>query len=282
VAVAAGIYGIGYARGALQSRVTQAVFPLFVLAMLRVPAAASVGTFAVCWELTALASLLLVVAEHRLRPAVASAGRWYAVMTHLGFVTILVGLLVFAANAGGDTFAALRAAHLSPGMASLVFLLTLAGFSSKAGCVPLHAWLPRAHPEAPSHVSALMSAAMVNRGAYGIARTGLDLLGGGPRWWWIVVLALGAASAVYGILQAVLNTDLKRLLGYSTTENLGLARQQPEREPDGDAELRQQQEPLEEAGVRSNVTIGSAGPGTRSAQTGSRAVSHGRSSADPA
>ncbi|MFD9894074.1 proton-conducting transporter membrane subunit [Amycolatopsis sp. NPDC059027] len=222
VAVAAGIYGVGYARGGLDSRVTQAVFPLFVTAMLLVPAAASAGTFLVCWELMAAASLVLVLAEHRRRPEVAAAGRWYAVMTHLGFLAILCGLMIFAAYAGGDTFAILRHAHLPPVTAGIVFALTLTGFSSKAGVLPLHAWLPRAHPEAPSHVSALMSAAMVNLGAYGVVRVGFDLLGGGPRWWWLLVLGLGAVSAVYGILQAAMNTDLKRLLGYSTTENLGL------------------------------------------------------------
>lgn len=224
VAVAAGIYGVAYARNGLDSRLFQAVFPMFVVAMLLVPVAASVGTLLVCWELMALTSLLLVLAEHRRRPEVARAGRWYAVMTHLGFVTVLIGLLVLAGHATGDSFPALRevAAHLSPTTAGLVFVLALAGFASKAGIVPLHAWLPRAHPEAPSHVSALMSAAMVNLGVYGIVRVGSDLLGGGPRWWWLLVLALGAVSAVYGILQAAMGTDLKRLLGYSTTENMGL------------------------------------------------------------
>ncbi|MPZ85314.1 MAG: hydrogenase 4 subunit B [Actinophytocola sp.] len=218
VAVLAGVYGIGYAR----SRVEQVVVPLFVVAMLLVPAAGSVGTFLVCWELMALTSLLLVVTEHRCRPEVAAAGRWYAVMTHLGFVFVLGGLLVFAAQAGDDTFAALRAAEPAQAVAGLVFVLTLVGFASKAGIVPLHVWLPRAHPEAPSHVSALMSAAMVTLGVYGIVRVGFDLLGGGPRWWWLLVLALGALSAVYGILQAAMSTDLKRLLGQSTTENMGL------------------------------------------------------------
>jgi formate hydrogenlyase subunit 3/multisubunit Na+/H+ antiporter MnhD subunit len=224
VAVASGIYGISYARHSLDSRVVQAVFPVFVVAMLLVPVASSVGTFLVCWELMAATSLLLVLAEHRRRPDVAQAGRWYAVMTHLGFATILIGLLVLAGHATGDSFPALReaAAHLSSATAGLVFVLALAGFASKAGIVPLHAWLPRAHPEAPSHVSALMSAAMVNLGVYGIVRVGSDLLGGGPRWWWLLVLALGAVSAVYGILQAAMGTDLKRLLGYSTTENMGL------------------------------------------------------------
>jgi formate hydrogenlyase subunit 3/multisubunit Na+/H+ antiporter MnhD subunit len=172
----------------------------------------------------ALASLLLVVAEHRRRQQVAEAGRWYAVMTHLGLVAILIGLMVVAAHAPEDSFSALRQAGraLSPTVASVVFVATLVGFASKAGVAPLHAWLPRAHPEAPSHVSALMSAAMVNLGVYGIVRVGFDLLGGGQRWWWVLVLALGAISAVYGILQAAMSTDLKRLLGYSTTENMGL------------------------------------------------------------
>jgi hydrogenase-4 component B len=230
VAVTAGIYGISYSRShGLDARGVQAVFPLFVVAMLLVPAACSVGTFLVCWELMALTSLLLVVAEHHRRPEVARAGRWYAVMTHLGFVAVLIGLLVFAAHAMDDSFSALRAAgrQLSPGLAGLVFVVTLVGFASKAGIVPLHAWLPRAHPEAPSHVSALMSAAMVNLGVYGIVRVGFDLLGGnsggGAVWWWLLVLALGAVSAIYGILQAAMSTDLKRLLGHSTTENMGLA-----------------------------------------------------------
>ncbi|MFI7673435.1 proton-conducting transporter membrane subunit [Actinophytocola sp. NPDC049390] len=220
VAVAAGVYGISYARShGLAARPVQSVFPLFVVTMLLVPAAGSVATFLVCWELMALTSLLLVVAQHRRGAEVARAGRWYAVMTHLGFVTILIGLMVFVAHAGGDSFEALRAADPPR---DLVFVLTLAGFASKAGILPLHAWLPRAHPEAPSHVSALMSAAMVNLGVYGLVRVGFDLLGGGPRWWWLLVLALGAVSAVHGILQAVTSSDLKRLLGQSTTENMGL------------------------------------------------------------
>jgi hydrogenase-4 component B len=224
VTVAAAVFGIGYTRHGLAGRAAQTVVPLFVAAMLLVPAADSVGTFLVCWELMAVASLVVVLAEHRRRAEVREAGLWYGVMTHLGFIAILIGLLVFAAHAADDSFAALRAAgpHLAPGPASLIFLATLLGFAAKAGIAPLHAWLPRAHPEAPSHGSALMSAAMVNLGVYGLVRVGLDLLGGGPRWWWPVVLLLGAVSAVYGILQAAITTDLKRLLGYSTTENMGL------------------------------------------------------------
>ncbi|MCP2247318.1 proton-conducting transporter transmembrane domain-containing protein [Lentzea aerocolonigenes] len=225
VAVATGIYAVSYADTPdLRARGVQVALPVFVVAMVLVPAAANVATLLVCWELMALASLVLVVAEHRRGPQVASAGRWYAVMTHLGFMSVLIGLMVFVAHAPDDSFTALREAgrHLSPAVAGVVFVAALAGFGSKAGIVPLHAWLPRAHPEAPSHVSALMSAAMVNLGVYGLVRVGVDLLGGGAAWWWLLVLALGALSAVYGILQAAMSSDLKRLLGQSTTENMGL------------------------------------------------------------
>ncbi|NJP48308.1 proton-conducting transporter transmembrane domain-containing protein [Actinacidiphila epipremni] len=208
----------------VRSRGAQAVGPVFAGAMVLVPAAGSVSTFLLLWELMALASLLLVLAEHRERPTVRSAGLWYAVMTHLGLVLLLVGLALFAARAGGESFAALRAGAggMPAGVRGTVFVMTALAFTSKAGLAPLHAWLPRAHPEAPSHVSALMSAAMVNLGVYGLLRVGFDLLGGGPAWWWLLLMGAGALSAVYGILQAAMASDLKRLLAYSTSENLGL------------------------------------------------------------
>ncbi|OEV08709.1 proton-conducting transporter membrane subunit [Streptomyces nanshensis] len=227
VVAAVSLYGVGYSghgRGGAASRGVQGVLPLFALTLVLVPAAASVSTFLVLWEAMALASLLLVLAEHRERPSVRTAGVWYAVMTHLGLVLLLTGLAWFAAGAGGEDFASLRegAGDLSPAARGGVFLLVTAAFASKAGAVPLHAWLPRAHPEAPSHISALMSAAMVNLGVYGIVRVGFDLLGGGARWWWLVLIAVGGLSAVYGILQAAVSSDLKRLLAYSTSENMGL------------------------------------------------------------
>jgi formate hydrogenlyase subunit 3/multisubunit Na+/H+ antiporter MnhD subunit len=245
VALAAGVYSVGYPHPPVSStrdpgtesqdaaaasstgassRTVQAALPLFAAAMLLVPAASNVTTFLVAWELMALLSLVLVLAEHRLRPQVTAAGIWYAAMTHAGLVAILLGLVALSTAAGTESFAGIRAA--SAGMpsrvATVVFILTLLGFGSKAGLVPLHVWLPRAHPEAPSYVSALMSAAMVNLGVYGVLRVGLDLLDGGPRWWWLLVLTLGAVSAVFGVLQASVATDFKVLLAYSTTENLGL------------------------------------------------------------
>ncbi|WP_369827112.1 proton-conducting transporter membrane subunit [Mycobacterium sp. E188] len=219
VAVAVGLYTIGYARRERVGPVTLAVLPVFIAAMLLVPAAASITTFLLAWELMAVASLVLVLANHT-RPQVRSAALVYAVMTQLGFVAILVGLMVLTAAGGADRFADLH--RIPQGAQTAVFLLTLAGFGSKAGLVPLHAWLPRAHPEAPSPVSALMSAAMINLGVYGVCRFDLQLLGPGPRWWGLALMVVGGVSALYGVVQASVATDLKRLLAYSTTENLGL------------------------------------------------------------
>ena len=224
VAIPASLYGIGYAAHGFSGRAVQATFPLFVWSLLTVPAAGSASTLLLLWEIMALSSLVLILAEHRHNPEVRSAAHWYAAMTHLGFVAIMLALMVLASRSGGDSFAAMRAGsgRVGPAAASVVFLLALVGFGSKAGVVPLHVWLPRAHPEAPSHVSALMSGAMVKLGVYGILRVGWDLLGGGPLWWGVTVLAIGAVSALFGILHALVASDLKRLLAYSTTENVGL------------------------------------------------------------
>ena len=227
VAALVGVYAVGYCgrsgTGA-SSRTALAALPLFVAAMLAVPAAGSVSTLLLAWELMALSSLLLVMSEHAHGPAVRSAARWYAAMTQAGFVVILLALVWAASACGGESFAVIR--HVAPGLPDEVrggvFVLAAAGFAAKAGMVPAHPWLPRAHAEAPSHVSALMSGAMVSLGAYGIVRLGFDLLGGGPSWWWTLVAAGGALSALYGILQAVLATDVKKMLAYSTAENTGL------------------------------------------------------------
>jgi hydrogenase-4 component B len=219
VAVPVGVYAVGYARRAQLGPVTLTLLPSFVAAMLVVPAAGSITTFLFGWELMAVTSLLLVLTEHT-QPQVRSAGLVYAVMTQIGFVAILIGLLVLAAAGGADRLSDLT--HTPAGARTAVFVLTLIGFGSKAGLVPLHAWLPRAHPEAPSPVSALMSAAMVNLGIYGIVRFDVQLLAPSPRWWGITLLVVGGVSALYGVLQASVATDLKRLLAYSTTENMGL------------------------------------------------------------
>jgi len=224
VVVAVSVYAIGYCDRALAGRSVQGMFPLFAVTLVLVPAAGSVSTFLLLWELMAMTSLVLVAAEHRDREAVRSAAVWYGVMTQAGFVLVLFALCLAAASAGSESFAAIRAgAHgFSATRASIVFVLAIVGFGTKAGVVPFHVWLPRAHPEAPSHVSALMSSAMVSLGVYGVVLVGVDLLGGGPRWWGLVVLVLGGVSALFGILHALVARDLKVLLAYSTTENVGL------------------------------------------------------------
>ncbi len=224
VGLAASCYTIGYAAHSTPSRAATALLPAFLASLFLVPAAASVASFMIAWELMALTSLLLVLTEHRRREETRDAAQWYAAMTHVGAAAILLGLVLLASHAGGQSFAAITAhrRQLSAPLRSTVFLLTLVGFSSKAGAVPLHVWLPRAHPEAPSPVSALMSGAMVNLGIYGIVRVGEGLLGGGVLWWWLLVIALGVGSAFFGALHAAASTDLKRLLAYSTVDNIGL------------------------------------------------------------
>ena len=220
---AASCYNIGYAAHGGGGGTATALLPLFITSLLAVPAAASIATFMAAWELMALSSLLLLLAGHR-RAEARDAAQWYAVMTHCGAAAILLALLVIGAHAGGQSFAAIRAGAgaIPPAVRSLAFVLALAGFASKAGAVPLHVWLPRAHPEAPSPVSALMSGAMVNLGIYGIIRTGDGLLGGGQLWWWLVVATLGVVSALFGAIHAAASPDLKRLLAYSTVDNMGL------------------------------------------------------------
>ncbi len=224
VSVPAALYGIGYSERGPSSRPVQAAFPLLVWSVMMVPAAGNVVGLIAFWELMALSSLVLVLAEHRHNDQVRSAAQWYAAMTHLSLLAIVIGMFVLAHEAGGESFASIRAGadQVGPTAGSVVFILVLVGFGAKAGVVPLHVWLPRAHPEAPSHVSALMSGAMVTLGVYGVIRVGWDLLGGGPQWWGVTVLVIGLVSAMFGILHALVASDLKRLLAYSTTENIGL------------------------------------------------------------
>ena len=223
VGLAVSCYASGYAASGGSGRTATALLPLFITSLLLVPAAASVATFMAAWELMALSSLLLLLTGHRRREA-RDAAQWYAGMTHVGAAAILLALVLISAHAGGQSFAAIRAhaGSLPPAVRSLAFLLALAGFASKAGAVPLHVWLPRAHPEAPGPVSALMSGAMVNLGIYGIVRTGDGLLGGGQMWWWLAVAGLGVVSALFGALHAAASSDLKRLLAYSTVDNMGI------------------------------------------------------------
>ena len=217
----AAVFAIGYV-GPSGTRTGWVALPVFLGAMQLVPAAADAVSFLLMWELMAVASTVLVLTEYGRRAEVRAAALWYAGMTQLSFVLILLGFGMLAATAGSVSFASMAAIDPGTPSASVAFVLLTLGFATKAGIVPLHVWLPRAHPVAPSHVSAVMSAAMVKLGVYGVLLVSLTLLPGGPGWWGLTLLALGAVSALYGILQASVASDLKRLLAYSTTENVGL------------------------------------------------------------
>ena len=156
---------------------------VFLLTMSLVPLADGTLTFLLLWEGMSLSSYFLVMTDAD-KPEVVSAGQWYLAMTQIGLACLL-GAFLLLQSGGPGSFADLRAAAdaLAPVTRDMVFVLALIGFGSKAGLIPLHVWLPRAHPAAPSHVSALMSGAMIKMGIYGLLRVGLDLLGGGPAWW---------------------------------------------------------------------------------------------------
>ena len=220
--VAALLYLVGYAHEETRSRTALGLVAVFIASLLCVPAASSVATFMAAWEVMALSSMLLILTEHRHHPEARSAAQWYGAMTQWGAAAILLGLLILARH--GQSFAAIHAYALvlSPAWRSVGFVLVLLGFASKAGAVPFHVWLPKAHPQAPGPVSALMSSAMVSTGVYGIVRVGVDLLHGGSLWWWIVVAVLGVASALFGALHSATSNDLKTLLAYSTIDILGL------------------------------------------------------------
>jgi len=196
-------------------------YHVFLASMTLVVCADDAYAFMVMWETMALSSFFLVIANHRIGE-IRQAGYLYLLVAHIGAIGILLCFGVLQANTGDYTFANMRAQHLSPFWASVAFLLALFGFGAKAGIVPLHVWLPEAHPAAPSPVSALMSAVMLKTAVYGLLRVAFDLLPAQIWWWGVLLLALGLVSAVLGVVFAAVQVDMKRLLPYSSIENVGL------------------------------------------------------------
>jgi hydrogenase-4 component B len=217
----ASLFAIGYGRHESAPGRVLPFYPLFLAGMNLVVLADDAFSFLLSWEFMSLSSWALVVAHHQDRDN-ARAGYVYLIMASFGTLVLLLAFGLLAAAGGDYTFDAMRASANAPATSFLVLMLVLVGAGSKAGVVPLHAWLPLAHPAAPSHVSALMSGVMTKVAVYGFIRIVFDLLGE-PQWWsGFLVLLAGGATAVLGVLYALMQHDLKRLLAYHTVENIGI------------------------------------------------------------
>jgi len=220
-AASASLFALGYGEHETAPERVLPFYAAFLAGMTLVVLADDAFTFLVSWEFMSLTSWALVMSHHRI-PENVRAGYVYLIMASFGTMALLLAFGLLAGPDGLYTFAQMRAAPPSATLGALALILALIGAGSKAGIVPLHAWLPLAHPAAPSHVSALMSGVMTKVAVYGFVRIALDLAGA-PAWWWsIVVLALGGITAVMGVLYALMQHDLKRLLAYHTVENIGI------------------------------------------------------------
>jgi len=196
-------------------------YHFFLASMLLVLLADDAYAFMVAWEGMALSSFFLVTTDHR-HAEIRRAGYLYLLIAHVGAIAILLSFGVMTSGSGDYTFAGMRAQQLSPFWGSAAFLLALAGFGAKAGLLPVHVWLPEAHPAAPSPVSAMMSGVMLKTAIYGLLRVSFDLVGE-PLWWWgVVAMTIGLMTAVFGVLYSTVQSDMKRLLAYSSIENIGL------------------------------------------------------------
>lgn len=218
-----GIFAAGYFRrgeGALPGLLCLQ-YHVFLASMGFVLLADDAYAFMVAWETMALSSYFLVTTQHGIEE-IRRAGFLYLLIAHVGAIAILLAFGVMQGGSWQFTFAAMRGAHLAPQWATVAFLLALFGFGAKAGLVPLHVWLPEAHPAAPSPVSALMSGVMLKTAVYGMLRVSFDLIGQLQWWWGLVPLGIGLFTAFYGVVFAAVQSDMKRLLAYSSIENIGI------------------------------------------------------------
>jgi len=220
-AAAASLYALGYGRHEPEPGRVLPFYAAFLAGMNLVVLAADAFSFLTAWEFMSLASWALVLAHHR-APENRHAAFVYILMASFGTLALLLTFGLLAGPDGSYAFAAMRAHPPTPLLAGAILGLVLIGTGSKAGLVPLHVWLPLAHPAAPSHVSALMSGVMTKVAVYGFVRVAFDLLGPSAWWWALPVLAIGGVTAVLGVLSALMQSDLKRVLAYSTIENIGL------------------------------------------------------------
>lgn len=225
--LAASIYAQGYVSEYADRASIGVVGSLlngFVLSMTLVVLADNGFFFLILWEVMSLLSYVLVVTEHE-RPGVREAGLFYLIMTHVGTAFIILTFVIFSQEAGSFSFDDFRHPdqRLPDGLRSIAFFTALIGFGAKAGIVPLHVWLPYAHPAAPAHISALMSGVMIKTAVYALIRVYFDFLEGVFPWWWgFTVLSIGAVSALLGVMYALMEHDLKSLLAFHSVENIGI------------------------------------------------------------
>jgi hydrogenase-4 component B len=220
-AAAASLFAIGYGRHEREPSRVVPFYPAYLAGMNLVVLAADAFSFLISWEFMSLMSWALVMADHRVAEN-RRAGYVYLIMAGFGTFALLLAFGMMAGANGGYDFATIRVAAHTPMLAALILALTIIGTGSKAGLAPLHVWLPLAHPAAPSHVSALMSGVMTKVAAYAFIRIVFDLVGVVDWWWPAIVLVLASISAVMGVLYALMQDDLKRLLAYCTVENVGI------------------------------------------------------------
>ncbi len=221
---AVSIYSIGYMKeyfGKKNIGYLGFLYNIFVLSMILVVTANNAVMFLIVWELMSVISYFLVIYEHE-KKDIRKAGFIYIVMTHIGTGFIILSLLILAGGSGSFSFETFHAASLPPALKDMAFLFALIGFGAKAGIVPLHIWLPYAHPAAPSNVSALMSGVMIKTAIYMLIRVSFDFLGAGVLWWGILLLIIASASALLGVMYALMEHDIKRLLAYHSVENIGI------------------------------------------------------------
>jgi hydrogenase-4 component B len=226
ISLLASIYGIGYIKhfyGKYNIGTLGFFYNIFIAGMIMVAGASNAIFFLVVWEVMSLASYFLVVYENKEKNNI-KAGLLYFIMTHIGTAFIILAFLLLYGATGSFDFSVIKnnIGAVSPILRNIIFVLTLIGFGTKAGIIPFHIWLPSAHPAAPTHVSALMSGVMIKTGIYMLIRIYIDIMPGAEIWWGTVILIIGAVSSLLGVLYALTEHDIKKLLAYHSIENIGI------------------------------------------------------------
>ncbi|MFH0791508.1 MAG: proton-conducting transporter membrane subunit [Candidatus Omnitrophota bacterium] len=226
ISLPSAVYSIGYLKG--ESSLPKTILSwvlliLFLISMGLIVTVRNVFIFLVTWEIMSLVSYFLVVFDTKHEKSI-QAGTIYIVMTHIGTAFLVSAFLIMYKYANSFDFLAIKnACQMMPAqLKNTVFLFLLIGFGTKAGIVPLHIWLPYAHPQAPSYISSIMSGVMIKTAIYGIIRFVIFILGISSPWWGILIITLGILSCLVGIIYALMDHDLKRLLAYSSVENIGI------------------------------------------------------------